>query len=429
MTPGVLAGALLLGGVAAPRADAQAAACPDAAAITNGLSLPYSAVRFLADDALEGRRAGSAGERCAGDYLAGELTRLGLAPGGVDGTFFQPVDLASALNPHAPGGTGRNVIAVLPGSDAALSREWIVVGAHYDHLGTGGGGSMAPGETAIHNGADDNASGVATVLRVAQQLTRGPGPARSVAFVFFTGEESGLLGSAKFASAPTIGPGPIVAMINLDMVGRLGKGPLLVYGVGTATEWSGLVATAARAAGVEIATKSEGYGPSDHTSFYLKDIPVLHFFTNTHGDYHKPSDDFDRIDQAGLASVAAIVGDVTTAVATRRETLTLQRGAGEPPKPASGGGGYGAWLGSVPDFTPVERGVKLSGVTKGSPGDVAGLKAGDIVLGIGTHDVANLQDMTDALRAYKPGETIDVRVLRGTESVTTRVTLGDRSKR
>lgn len=407
----------------------MAQTCPDAASLTRDLTLPFAAVRFLADDALKGRLAGSAGERCAGDFIAAQLARIGLRPGGEQGTFFQSLDLASALNPHAPGGTGRNVIGVLEGSDPTLAREWVVVGAHYDHLGEGGSSSLAPGEVAIHNGADDNASGVATVLWVAEQLARGPRPARSVAFVFFTGEESGLLGSARFASAPTIGPGRMVAMLNLDMVGRLGQGPLLVYGVGTASEWTEVLEPAATRAGVAIATKTDGYGPSDHTSFYLKDIPVLHFFTNTHADYHKPSDDFDRIDQAGLRKVGALVADVTSAVAGRRAGLTLQRGAGEPPKPASGGSGYGAWLGTVPDFTPVERGVKLSGVTKGSPGDVAGLRAGDIIVGLGSHTVANLQDMTDALRAYKPGEVVNVTVLRGSETVTTSVTLGDRSKR
>lgn len=410
---------------------AAAQTCPDPATLTKGLSLPMSAVRFLADDALAGRLAGSDGERCAGDYIAGEFRRLGLRPGGENGTFFQSLPLASVINPHATGGTGRNVIATLEGSDSTLKREWVVVGAHYDHLGEGGiAGSLAPGVKEIHNGADDNASGVAAVLRVAQQLAAGPRPARSVAFIAFTGEEAGLLGSAHYAAHPTTGADRMVAMLNLDMVGRLGAGPLIVYGVGTAEEWSTLLEPAAARAGVAIATRNEGYGPSDHTSFYVKDVPVLHFFTNTHSDYHKPGDDWEKIDIKGLSSVAAIVSDLTVAAANRRPALTLKRGAGEPPRQASGANaGYGAWLGSVPDFTPVERGVKLSGVTPGSPADTAGIRTGDIVLGIGTHDVPDLQAMTDALRAYKPGEVVDVQVLRGTERLALRVTLGDRSRR
>lgn len=268
------------------------------------------------------------------------------------------------------------------------------------------------------------------MLWVAEQVAAGPRPARSVAFIAFTGEESGLLGSAYYAANPTSGTDPVVAMINLDMVGRLGDGPLIVYGVGTAEEWMALLEPAADRAGVEVATRTEGYGPSDHTSFYLKDIPVLHFFTNTHADYHKPGDDWEKIDRAGLARVARIVGDIATAAANRQQALTLVRGAGEPPRQGSSAdAGYGAWLGSVPDFTPVERGVKLSGVTPGSPGATAGILAGDVVVGIGTHEVADLQAMTDALRAYKPGEIVDVQVLRGTERLTLRVTLGDRARR
>jgi len=408
----------------------SAQVCPDPASVTSGLSLPMAAVRYLADDALKGRLAGSDGERCAGDFIAREFTRIGLKPGGENGTFFQSLDLASVLNPHAAGGTGRNVIATLEGADPELKREWVVVGAHYDHLGEGGPNSLAPGERAIHNGADDNASGVAAVLWVAERLATGPRPARSVAFVAFTGEESGLLGSAYYTSHRANDADPIVGMINLDMVGRLNGGTLLVYGVGTAVEWTALVEPAAARAGVAIATKGDGYGPSDHTSFYLKDVPVLHFFTNTHGDYHKPSDDWDKIDAKGLSSVSAIVADVAAAAANSRPRLTLKRGAGEPPKPESGASrGYGAWLGSVPDFTPVERGVKLSGVTKGSPAEVAGIRAGDIVVGLGTHDVADLQGMTDALRVHKPGDVVDVQVLRGGERVSLKVTLGSRANR
>ena len=413
----------------APPAAAQT--CPDTVALTKGLSLPLSAVRYLADDGLKGRLAGSDGERCAGDYIAREFERIGLKAGGEKGTFFQSLDLASALNPHAPGGTGRNVVAVLEGADPELKREWVVVGAHYDHLGEGGtAGSLAPGERAIHNGADDNASGVAAMLWTAERLAAGPRPARSVAFAAFTGEESGLLGSSHYTRHPASGTDPIVAMINLDMVGRLHGGTLLVFGVGTAAEWTAVVEPAAARAGVTIATKAEGYGPSDHTSFYLKDVPVLHFFTNTHGDYHKPSDDWDQIDPKGLAAVAAVVADVAAAVANRRPRLTLQRGAGQPPTPASGtSAGYGAWLGSVPDFTPVERGVKLSGVTPGSPADVGGIRTGDIIVGIAAREIADLQGMTDALRAHKPGESVEVRVLRGAERLSLKVTLGDRAKK
>jgi hypothetical protein len=407
------------------------AECPDAQQTTSGLTLPFSAVRYLADDALGGRLAGSAGERCAADYVAKEFERLGLRPAGEAGSYFQNVPLASALNPHATGGTGRNVIGALEGTDPALRRQWIVIGAHIDHLGEGGAGSLAPGEKAIHNGADDNASGIAALLRSAELLATGRRPARSIAFVAFTGEESGLLGSSYFAAHPTLGDGTTIGMINLDMVGRLGAGPLIVYGVDTAEEWRTLVEQAAKDADVPIASRGDGYGPSDHTSFYVKDVPVLHLFTNSHGDYHKPSDDYDKIDRPGLERVSSLVAKIVHAVSARPPVaLTLRRGAGTPPR--AGGpvtAADSAYLGTVPDFTPVDRGVKLSGVTAGSPADRAGLKAGDVVVGIGTHEVADLQAMTDALRAYKPGQTVPVRVLRNADVLTLQATLGSRANR
>jgi hypothetical protein len=413
----------------ASAAPAAAQTCPDPAALTMDLQPPLAAVRYLADDALGGRRAGTPGEQCAAEFIASRFRRIGLRPAGENETYFQSLSLASAVNPHAPGGTGRNVLGALPGRDLERRAEWIVIGAHYDHLGTGGFGSLAPNETAVHNGADDNASGVAAMLRAAELLAGGEAPARSVLFAAFTGEESGLLGSAHFMSNPTLASGRIVAMINLDMVGRLGDGALIVSGVDTAEEWQSLLDPAAARAGVKLATRGEGFGPSDHTSFYLKDVPVLHVFTNTHGDYHKPSDDWQKVDARGLETIARLVADVAGAAANRTDRLTLVRGAGRPPPAPGDVGGYGAYLGTVPDFTPVPRGVMLSGVSSGSPAERGGLRAGDVIIGIGAHDVADLQGMTDALRAHRPGDTVAVRFLRGSETITIQVTLGDRAAR
>jgi hypothetical protein len=403
---------------------AEAQTCPSAAEVTEGLRVPMAAVRYLSDDRLEGRRAGSAGDRCAADYIAAEFARLDLKPAGNEG-YFQPVSLVSILNPHAGGGAGRNVIAALEGADDALRREWVVIGAHYDHLGDGGPGSLAS-DRETHNGADDNASGVAAMLRAAEQLASGPKPARSVLFIAFTGEESGLLGSAHFVAEPTI-TGPIVAMINLDMVGRLNDRQLITYGVDTAEEWRTLLDPLAAEAGVTLAIRGEGYGPSDHTSFYRKDIPVLHFFTNTHADYHRPTDDWNKIDAEGLEKISSLVAGVAAAVANRRPTaLTLRRGAGQPPPPPGQMTTGGTYLGSIPDFTPVPRGVKISGVTPNSPAAAAGLQGGDVIVGMGAMEVADLQGLTDALRAHKPGQTVPVRVLRAGKDVSLQVTLGAR---
>ena len=415
-------------GLAAAAAPAQGQTCPVAADVVHGATGAIADIRYLADDALAGRLAGSAGERCAGEYIAGEFAKQKLRPAGDAATFFQSLSLASALNPHAPGGTGRNVLAALDGADPRLKDEWIVIGAHYDHLGEGGTrSSLAPEEKAIHNGADDNASGVSVVLSAARAFAAGPRPARSVLFIAFTGEESGLLGSTHFVAHPTIA-GRMTAMVNLDMVGRLGAGPLIVYGVDTAEQWRALVDPAATRAGIQIATRGEGYGPSDHTAFYSKDIPVLHLFTNTHGDYHKPTDDADKIDAAGLEKVTRMVVEIASAVSARPEQLTLKRGAGKPPAANSAGTG-GTYLGSVPDFSPVERGVKLSGVTPGSPADKAGVRAGDIIVGMGQLEVADLQGLTDALRANKAGDTVPLRLIRDGKALTLEVTLGSRAAR
>ncbi|HEX2166471.1 MAG TPA: M20/M25/M40 family metallo-hydrolase [Longimicrobiales bacterium] len=410
---------------------ATAQSCPDAALLTRGLEEPLATVRFLADDALAGRLAGSPGERCAADYIARRLEQIGLRGAGTDGSFFQdvpvPVPTASA-NPHAADPhasvTGRNIIALLEGSDPRLRDQVVVIGAHYDHLGLGGSGSLAPGESAIHNGADDNASGVAAMLRAAEMLSEGPRPARSILFIAFTGEEYGLLGSAFFARAPTVDLDRARAMLNLDMVGRLENDALIVYGVGTAAEWTDLVEHEAAGVGIEVALQPDGVGPSDHTSFYLRDIPVLHFFTNTHGDYHRPSDDWQTVDAAGMERVAVLVASLARQVATREAALTLQRGAGQPAgAPRSGSG---AWLGTVPDFSPVEHGVLLGGVTAGSPADRAGMRKGDILIGLGGHAVRDLQGFTDALAAHKPGDEVNVVVIREGREVRLQAVLGRR---
>src|SRR5690606_27493197 len=179
------------------------------------------------------------------------------------------------------------------------------------------------------------------------------------------------------------------------------------------------------AAGVELARKQDGYGPSDHTSFYLKDIPVLHFFTNVHEDYHRPSDDWDRIDVPGIERVVSVVEAAARGAADRHAALTLRRGVGTPPSAAEGSG-YGAYLGSVPDFTPVDHGVRLSGVREGSPADRAGLRAGDIIIGFDDDEIADLYAMTDALRARKPGDRVRIRVLREGSELTLTAVLGER---
>jgi hypothetical protein len=416
---------MILLGAAAP--DAYGQECPDAAKLMAGHQGAMATVRYLADDALRGRLAGTPEERCAGDFIAKRFAALKLKPAGTDGTFFQEFPVASVTNPHAPsGGTGRNVLAVLEGADPQLKNEFVIVGAHYDHLGMGAFGSTSKNQTpAIHNGADDNASGTAVMLEVAERLARGPRPARSVVFMAFSGEESGLLGSAHLANHPTFPLANSKAMINLDMVGRLGQGPLIVYGIGTANEWKQLVSDATAKERVAVTLQDDGYGASDHTSFYLKDIPVLHLFTNVHGDYHNPGDDWQKIDAPGMNKIASIVTTLTAQAANKSTVITLRKGAGKPPAPA-GGGGYGAYLGTVPDFTPVKYGVKISGTRENSPAAQAGLQPGDVIVKFDDRAIADLQGMTDALRTYKPGDKVKITVLRGDKEVVLDATFGKR---
>jgi hypothetical protein len=409
---------------AALASPAAAQACPDAAALTRGMRAPLSHVRYLADDALQGRLAGSPSERCAGDYIAAEFRRLGLEPAGDSGTYFQSLPLASAVNPHATGGTGRNVVAVLRGADPARAGEAVIVGAHYDHLGHGGSFSLATGDSSIHNGADDNASGVAGMLEAARRLASGPRPARSIVFIAFTGEESGLLGSSFYAGHPSVPLDRTRAMLNLDMVGRLGAGPLIVYGTDTADEWRTMVDSAAATEGVQVRGGGDGFGASDQTSFYARGLPVLHFFTNVHADYHRPGDDWEKIDAPGLERVGAIVARVASSVAGRSGALTFHRAAA--PAPAASGSGYGAYLGSIPDFTPVSDGVKLTGVREGSPAEKAGIRAGDVIVRMGEMDVRDLQGLTNALRAHRPGDTVPIVVLRDGQRITVTATLSTR---
>jgi hypothetical protein len=268
---------------------------------------------------------------------------------------------------------------------------------------------------------------VAAMLWAAERLAAGPRPARSILFMAFTAEESGLIGSGHFVRNPTLPLDRVRAMLNLDMVGRLEGRPLIVYGTGTAEEWRRKLADEAGALELELALRDEGYGPSDHTSFYSNDIPVLHFFTNTHGDYHRPSDEWERIDAEGLERVARLTAAMARRLAGPGASITLVRGAGEPPR-AAVGRGSGAWLGTVPDFTPVTRGVLLGGVTPGSPGEEAGLRRGDVLVKLGDHDVADLEGFTAALQAHAPGDAVELTVIRDGNAVRLRAVLGSRSR-
>jgi Zn-dependent M28 family amino/carboxypeptidase len=333
-----------------------------------------------------------------------------------------------------------NVAALLPGSDPALAGEVVIVGAHHDHLGWGGEGSLAPDAREIHNGADDNASGTAALLEIARRLMEGPRPARSVLFLAFGGEERGLLGSSHYVENPLLPLERTVAMLDLDMVGRLGTGrPLTVFGVATATQWEDVLQAVAAEQPNPLALTllPDGFGPSDHSAFYGKGIPVLHFFTGTHADYHRPSDDFEKIDGPGVERVAQVTAAVTARVAgtaTRVATaLTPVAGAGAPhaaPPPGDAStpttSGYGTYFGSIPDMTPQDFGVRLTGVREESPAAKAGVREGDVIVEFAGKPVADLYAYTYALQERKPGDRVEVVVLRNGQRVTLTAVLTER---
>jgi hypothetical protein len=380
-------------------------------------------LRYLADDRREGRGIGTAGLDSAAAYLAAQFARMGLVPGGSEG-FFQPfvVDSTAPAAAHAgaAGARARNVVAVRPGA-GPLAGETVVIGAHYDHLGRGGFGALDPESTGVvHNGADDNASGTAALLEIARRLApRRAANVRTLVFAAFAGEELGLLGSTHYVKHPTRPLASTYAMINLDMVGRLGSHRLTVFGTETAKELGPLLDSVASALEVPVTGTGDGYGRSDQESFYTQKVPVLHFFTGTHEDYHRSTDDWQKIDVPGLLKVVEVASEVAWRLATRTQALTY---VALPPRQVAGGG-YGAYLGTVPDMTESPGGVRLSGVRAGSPAEQAGLAAGDILIQLGDHPIRNLYDMTEALNAYRPGDTVVLVYLRDGRRFETRATL------
>ena len=341
-----------------------------------------------------------------------------------------------------------NVVGILDGSDPVLKKEAIIIGAHYDHLGLGGEGSLVPGTSAVHHGADDNASGVAGLLELARSLSaQRPRPKRTIIFIAFSGEEEGLLGSHHYVNNPVVPIANTVAMINMDMIGRSKDRKLVIGGVGTAQEWRTLISNAqlAESALVDannptahasanipmvvgangktvvssktaeqliLTLNEDGYGPSDHSSFYAKQIPVLFFWTGTHSDYHKPSDTADKINYEDEVRILNLVRRIVRDLGSseKRPTYTVAKTA------ASGRtGGFTISLGTIPNYSDATDGMLLDGVRDNSPAAIAGLKAGDKIVKLAGRDIHNVYDYTAVLGEMKAGEEYDVEVVRGSE--------------
>lgn len=377
-------------------------------------------ISYLASDKLKGRGTGSKGEKKAAAYIAGEFKKLGLQPKGTDG-YYQPFTFNHKTNPKdslspVEKRNGKNVVAYLD-NGAELT---VVIGAHYDHLGLGHDHNSldANPDNKIHNGADDNASGAAGVLELARYFAGNKEKEKfNFLFICFSGEELGLIGSKRFCETPTIDLTKVDYMINMDMIGRLNDSTktLIIYGVGTAPDWVPMIDRMHTT--FHVKQDSAGIGPSDQTSFYLKDIPVLHFFTGQHSDYHKPSDDVDKINFDGEKMVLEYIINIISQT-EKLGKLKFQ----QTKNPNAGTHVYKVTMGVMPDYAFEGKGMRVDGVTDGKPAQKAGILKGDVILAVGDYAVNSTMDYMKALGNFKKGDTAKVKVNRNGQELLLDVT-------
>ncbi|MAD97844.1 MAG: peptidase M28 [Flavobacteriaceae bacterium] len=372
-------------------------------------------VAYLASDALEGRQTGTEGERKALEYIAKRFKELGLETKGTK-DYAQPFSFKPKTNPHEEvkydvNGdgtiTGNNVVGYLNNN----AENTVIIGAHYDHLGYGGEGSLYRDTIkAIHNGADDNASGVALMLDLARKL-KGKNTNNNYLFLAFSGEEMGLLGSNYFVKNPTIDTKKVSYMINMDMVGRMKKdSSLAVYGTGTSPIFKQVLKSHNK--GFKLIQNESGVGPSDHTSFYLADIPVLHFFTGQHSDYHRPSDDSDKLNYEGMNLISTYLFDIISDLDDNGK-LAFRKTKNESDKTPR----FRVGLGVVPDYLFDGKGMRIDGVSEDKPAQKAGLLKGDVVIQLGDSLVTDMMSYMRALSTFKKGDQTKVVVKRGDKDV------------
>lgn len=367
-------------------------------------------VAVLANDSLFGRETGTEGAFKAAEYLKTRMDQIGLKPAASE-TYFQEFSFKPKKNPHSEvqfdvvsdsSITGINVVGLVDnGGDRT-----VILGAHYDHLGMGGEGSLHRGEPAIHNGADDNASGVALLLQLASRLEKWEEAKDNYMILAFSGEEIGLLGSNYFAKNPTLSLGEVAYMLNFDMVGRLRPDSTLsVSGTGTTPIWPQMLN--AVNPGLKLVLNESGVGPSDHTSFYLQDLPVLHFFTGQHEDYHRPTDDADRLNYEGMNLIADYVFELIKAMEVQQEIpfRKTKNESEETPR-------FKVGLGVVPDYLYDGIGMRIDGVSEGKPAQAAGLQKGDVVVKLGENEITDMMSYMKALSQFEAGQSTNVEVLR-----------------
>ncbi len=371
---------------------------------------------FLSSDKLKGRETGKPGEKKAARYVVKRFEEIGLEPKGENGSYYQEFTF-TARPPKVTGSdsaevaakkmkpvTGRNVIGYIDNGKPTT----VVIGAHMDHLGMGGYNSLYKGPPAVHNGADDNASGVAMMLQLAEYLMEHD-KNNNYLFIAFSGEEKGLWGSNFFMKNPTIDTSTINFMFNFDMVGRLGNDyKLAVYGTGTSPVFDSVLKAANNPVTLHIVKHESGVGSSDHTSFYLKGIPVLHFFTGQHEDYHKPSDDEDKINYDGMYIVLTYVERVLDEL-NGMGTLEYRKTKDEESRKAMK---FSVTLGVIPDYLYEGTGMRIEGTSPGKPAEKSGIKGGDVVIRMGDIEIKDMMSYMKALGKFEKGDKVDVTILR-----------------
>ncbi|MDO9261805.1 MAG: M20/M25/M40 family metallo-hydrolase [Flavobacteriaceae bacterium] len=367
-------------------------------------------VEVLSSDEMEGRLIGTNGEKLAYEYIIKRFEKLGLKKAGIKNSFLQPFTVAPKVNPHSTIQdttkiTGHNVVGFL--DNKAL--KTVIIGAHYDHLGYGqlGGSLVGANKKEIHNGADDNASGIAALLAIAERVKKLKLKNYNYLFLAFSGEEEGLWGSNYFSKNPTIDLENVAYMINMDMVGRLdNEQRIAIHGTGTSPIWD-TVLDAIKTPSFKVNKHESGVGPSDHTSFYLQDIPVLHFFTGQHKDYHKPSDDADYINYKGLELVVDYIESLLL-IMNNKPIPVFSKTKDESTQAPS----FKVTLGVIPDYLYSDKGMRIDGIYDGKPANIAGLIKGDIVIKIGEFEIIDMMSYMQALGKFEKGQTVKILIKR-----------------
>lgn len=374
-------------------------------------------IRILASDSLEGRGTGTAGEKLAAAYIQAQFKKQGILPHGDNKLYAQSFQFKAGVHGEGKEGTAYNVVGYIDNKAA----NTIIIGAHYDHLGLGKQGSSLDANPVnkIHNGADDNASGTSGVIELARYFQNNKKKEKyNFLFICFSGEELGLYGSKYFTEQPTIDLTKVDYMVNMDMIGRLNAGrELSISGTGTSAAFETLLKNLAKDK-FNVKLDSSGTGPSDHTSFYLKNIPVLHFFTGSHNDYHKPGDDVDKINYEGEVDVLNLIIKMIEELDSQPKLAFLQTKSNAMSTARS----FKVTMGVMPSYTATVEGLQVDGVTDGRPAQKAGILTGDIIVEIGDRKVKDIEQYMEALGVFEKGQTVPVKVIRDKKEVTVSLT-------